>query len=193
MRIRKRDPIPPPRGLIPARPMAGPPRAYHHGDLPNALVTAAVELAAAGGPDAISVRAAARAVGVAPSAVYRHFTDREQLVSAVRQRVVRRLAHAMRQRQPATASGLSAAAHAYICFAVMQPGLFRTISVRATPEHRPFRVVDGVRLDPATEMAVWSAVHGLALLVSGGPLKDLPDQARDEAVEGLLAALARGL
>ncbi|ALG10769.1 TetR-like C-terminal domain-containing protein [Kibdelosporangium phytohabitans] len=169
--------------------MAATERPYHHGDLRNALLAAAIELAASGGPDAISVRAAARAAGVAPSAVYRHFDDREHLLAAVREHAANRLASAMRQ----GAGALCATAKAYICFAATEPGLFRTVSPRFAPGHRPFQVVDGVRLGPAAEMAVWSSVHGLAVLVSDGPLRDVPGAVRDEAVERMLAALRHSI
>src|ERR1044072_62636 len=48
-----------------------PKRAYHHGDLRNALITAAAELAAQGGPGSVSIRAAGRLGGVAPAAAER--------------------------------------------------------------------------------------------------------------------------
>jgi len=60
------------------------PRAsYHHGDLPQALKTLALDVIAEHGADAFSLRQAAAALGVAPSAVYRHFADKSALLSAV--------------------------------------------------------------------------------------------------------------
>ena len=58
-------------------------RAYHHGDLRRALLDAGVALARAGGPEAVVLRAATRAAGVAPNAAYRHFADRDALLGAV--------------------------------------------------------------------------------------------------------------
>lgn len=49
---------------------------YHHGDLRNALIEAAVELATEGGPERVVLREAARSVGVSPTAAYRHFGAR---------------------------------------------------------------------------------------------------------------------
>ena len=59
-------------------------KTYHHGDLRQALVQAGLELARAGGPEAVVLREATRRAGVAPNAAYRHFANREALFGAVR-------------------------------------------------------------------------------------------------------------
>src|SRR5687767_8921701 len=59
---------------------------YHHGDLRNALIGAAVELAAEGGPERVVLREAARSVGVSPTAAYRHFNGQGDLLHAVKAR-----------------------------------------------------------------------------------------------------------
>ena len=56
---------------------------YHHGDLPRALVAAAVDLARSGGPDAVVLREVARRLQVSPAAMYRHFPDRDALLGEV--------------------------------------------------------------------------------------------------------------
>src|SRR5258707_14704491 len=56
---------------------------YHHGEVREACVRAAIELLEDGGETALSLRAVARQVGVSPAAPYRHYADREALVSAV--------------------------------------------------------------------------------------------------------------
>src|SRR5882757_4976690 len=68
---------------------------YRHGDLRRALIEAGVELARAGGPDAIVLRAATRQVGVAPNAAYRHFADAKALQRAVCAAAQAELARAM--------------------------------------------------------------------------------------------------
>src|ERR671926_135078 len=60
-----------------------------------ALVQAGLELARSGGPDAVVLREATRMVGVVPNAAYRHFTDRDALLAAVRDEAVRELAGRM--------------------------------------------------------------------------------------------------
>src|SRR5258708_39893810 len=57
--------------------------AYHHGDLRDALVQAALREAEQGGPEAISIKALAKRLGVSQPAPYRHFADREALLAAV--------------------------------------------------------------------------------------------------------------
>lgn len=57
-------------------------RPYHHGNLPAALVDAALELIAENGLQGFSVAEAARRTGVSISAPYRHFADRDELLAA---------------------------------------------------------------------------------------------------------------
>ncbi|MET9951186.1 TetR/AcrR family transcriptional regulator [Streptomyces sp. NPDC006339] len=111
-------------------------KTYHHGDLRNALLCAAVDLATEGGPERVVLREAARRVGVSPTAAYRHFEGRGELLAAVRDHARRALADAM-ERAAARAPGaddpvlaaearLAALCRGYIDFAVAQPGLYRS-------------------------------------------------------------------
>src|SRR5258708_39607998 len=59
------------------------PDTYHHGDLRDALVQAALQEAERGGPEAISIKALAKKLGVSQPAPYRHFADRGALLEAV--------------------------------------------------------------------------------------------------------------
>src|SRR5689334_4334560 len=114
-------------------------RGYHHGDLRNALIAAAADLAAKSGPHAVTVRAAARAAGVTPTAAYRHFENHEQLLRAATLQSRERMADTMLAQVDAlpevddpvrAALGyLAAVARGYIQFAVSEPGLFRTAFV----------------------------------------------------------------
>jgi AcrR family transcriptional regulator len=118
---------------------------YHHGNLREALVEAAHQLARAGGPDAIVVREASRRVGVSHNAAYRHFPDRESLLAAVAERCLAELAALMeRLMSEAGAVGpplgrararLRATGRAYIEFAHTEPGLFHT-AFSGAGEHR---------------------------------------------------------
>lgn len=56
---------------------------YHHGDLRAAIIGSALELIAERGVRGFSLAEAARRVGVAGSAPYRHFADRDALLAAV--------------------------------------------------------------------------------------------------------------
>jgi AcrR family transcriptional regulator len=70
------------------RPVA--PKPYHHGDLRRVLIDAALVLAKEGGPDAVSVREAARRAGVSSGAPFRHFPSRDALMTAVAEEAQRR-------------------------------------------------------------------------------------------------------
>src|ERR1700716_351231 len=102
---------------------------YHHGNLRPALVRAAMELLEEGGEAALSLRAVARRAGVSPAAPYRHFPDREALVSAVAAQGYRELAErlAAAHPAPATPEDLADVAVAYVQFALAHPALFRAM------------------------------------------------------------------
>src|SRR5262245_24040466 len=112
-------------------------RAYHHGDLRNALVTAAADLAAQGGPDSVTIRATAREVGVTPTAAYRHFAGHGELLDAAKDCALNDLSAAMRAELAArpesddpvlyALGSLVAIGRGYLAFARAQPGLFRTV------------------------------------------------------------------
>jgi AcrR family transcriptional regulator len=116
---------------------------YHHGDLRNALIDAAARLAERGGPDAVTIRAAAREVGVTPTAAYRHFTGHQSLLEAVRSATLARMCAAMRKRlaslpdQPdpveAAFARLQALGQGYVDYALAEPGLFRTAFYDGAP------------------------------------------------------------
>ena len=57
------------------------PRGYHHGNLKEALIRAALELIAKKGPAGFTFAEAARFAGVSPAAPYRHFRDRDELLA----------------------------------------------------------------------------------------------------------------
>ncbi|KNX38125.1 TetR/AcrR family transcriptional regulator [Luteipulveratus halotolerans] len=110
--------------------------AYHHGDLRNALIDAAASLAAEGGPEAVTVRAAARQVGVTPTAAYRHFTGHDELITAAKAECVAKMGGAMRKRLEALEptddrveslrARMQALGQGYVDFAFAEPGLYRT-------------------------------------------------------------------
>ncbi|KUJ41263.1 TetR family transcriptional regulator [Streptomyces albus subsp. albus] len=109
---------------------------YHHGDLRNALVAAAVELATEGGPERVVLREAARRVGVSPTAAYRHFDGQADLLHAVKVRAQVTLADRMEEAAravpgsgdpgEAAESRVLALGRGYIGFARECPGLFRS-------------------------------------------------------------------
>lgn len=187
---------------------AGP---YHHGDLRNALVRAAAELAETGGPEAVTVRAAARHVGVTPTAAYRHFTNHDELLDAAQQQAQQTLFGAMGETlaslppQADAISRLAAVGRGYITFALREPGLFRTAFCGDQSASPAYDLLAGL-LDelvtvgfidatdrPDAEYAAWSTVHGMATLIIDGALDDLDDAARDKAIQRTLTVVERGL
>jgi AcrR family transcriptional regulator len=68
------------------------PRGYHHGNLKEALLRAALELIAQKGPAGFTFAEAARWAGVSPAAPYRHFRDRDELLASVALRGFERFA-----------------------------------------------------------------------------------------------------
>jgi AcrR family transcriptional regulator len=108
---------------------------YHHGDLRHALVDAGLDMARAGGPEAVVLREATRRAGVTANAAYRHFADREALLhevctraqSAVARSIEAELAQ-VREQAPAerARARFRAVGVGYIRFARAEPGLFRT-------------------------------------------------------------------
>ena len=122
---------------------------YRHGDLRRALLEAGLQLAAAGGPDAVVLREATRRAGVAPNAAYRHFANRQDLLDAVRAAAVAAVAESMEAemvRVPREGTPLAqararvrAVGAGYLGFARAHTGLFRTafggrFALAATPD-----------------------------------------------------------
>jgi AcrR family transcriptional regulator len=110
-------------------------RPYHHGRLRKTLVDAGLRLARTGGPEAVGLRTATRVAGVSHNAAYRHFAHRDNLLRAVCERCMSKLATLIEQRMkqvaapdPVTAAWarLSALGTAYMEFATAEPGWFRT-------------------------------------------------------------------
>ena len=83
---------------MPPRPARKALNAYHHGDLRDALVQAALHEVELGGPEAISISALAKILGVSQPAPYKHFADRETLLTAVTAEAFRQFSAMMRRR-----------------------------------------------------------------------------------------------
>jgi|KBSMisStandDraft_5_1062788.scaffolds.fasta_scaffold08661_6 AcrR family transcriptional regulator len=188
--------------MIPTRPT------YHHGDLRNSLIRAALALVAERGVEGFSLREAARTVGVSASACYRHFEDREELLAAVAHEGLDTLAEEMRvAAEPHQgASPFDAVnrfwdyAAAYLHFALAHPAHFRVMHAVPKSEHSrdlmlprtpavlaqtamEGLVAAGVVAPEAAGralLAIWTSVHGLAQLAVAGQLP-LDDQLTLEA------------
>ena len=197
------------------------------GQVRSALIAAGLELARAGGPDAVVLREATRRVGVVPNAAYRHFADRDALLADVGVAAMGELARRMREQVAAVPDQgdpketailrLDALGVAYLGFAMNETGLFETAF--AAPRHleysagtageglgsMPFQLL-GAALDelvaagvlpaerrPDAEYPVWASVHGMAVLITRGPLRDMPEPFPRHVINQLLAFITRGL
>jgi AcrR family transcriptional regulator len=161
---------------------------YHHGDLRAACLRAAMELLEEDGATALSLRAVARRAGVSPGAPYRHYADRDALISAVAAVGYRELAAHLAAAHPApsTPDDLAAVAVAYVDFALARPALFRVMFSEPCDPGSPERVAATTAISgyvagivrqsfpgadvEALSTAVWALVHGLAFLHLDGKL-----------------------
>lgn len=163
---------------------------YHHGDLSNALVAAALEVIAR--DEELTLREVSRRVGVNHRAVYRHFADLAALLAAVAEQGYRQLFAALEaaldtvKRAPAE-KRMEALAIAYVAFAIDHPAHYRIMFGRRLNEDGRFPVLEELALKafdlidtevasgiesgkfvarPRRELvfAFWSLAHGFASL-----------------------------
>ena len=165
---------------------------YHHGDLREALLTAGLAMLEEGvDPSALSLREAARRAGVSAMAPYRHFVDRDALLSAIATIGFRRLASALKGGETAVGGAGSAAFEAqgiaYVSFACDNPALFRLMFGSKAPTKTDAlaeaasetfailsqRVASLVPSPLAHDvvLASWGLVHGLSMLAVDGQLQ----------------------
>jgi AcrR family transcriptional regulator len=120
-----------------------PKRGYHHGNLRQALVDAALELITIKGPTGFTLSEAAKQAGVTPAAVYRHFEGREDLIAEAALQGYAifgdLMQYAFDKGQPSALAAFEATGRAYLAFARKYPGhyiaMFESgISVNRTPE-----------------------------------------------------------
>jgi AcrR family transcriptional regulator len=103
------------------------PKPYHHGNLREALLNAALRLISEVGPTAFTLREVARRAGVSHNAPYRHFKDRDELMAAVSTQGYEELTGALLdagEQEPGTLARLKGAGLAYVKFALRRPEHF---------------------------------------------------------------------
>jgi AcrR family transcriptional regulator len=172
-----------------------PPRGYHHGNLREALMRAALELIASKGTAGFTFAEAARFAGVSPAAPYRHFRDRDELMASVALRGFEQfeaaLARAWDSGRPDTFTALDRLGKAYLEFARAQPAFYSAMfeggvpiganpALRAASE-RAFAVLRAAAdaicaampaagRPPASMVAlhIWAMAHGVASLFGRG-------------------------
>jgi AcrR family transcriptional regulator len=174
-----------------------PKSSYHHGNLAQALLERAEQVLAASGPEKLSLRALAEHVGVSPSAVYRHFKDKDEILSALAAEGFAEMRDSFRAFSDLSPEDrLGKIGEAYVSFALKNPGkfqlMFSSILCVATPGSalntnaveaygellavvaqvlpKPYNFAQGNR----AATAAWSLVHGLAMLQVSGAINDEP-------------------
>ncbi|MCB9947487.1 MAG: TetR/AcrR family transcriptional regulator [Rhodospirillaceae bacterium] len=170
-------------------------RSYHHGNLREALIAAALDLIAEKGPAGFTFAEAARAAGVSAAAPYRHFRDRDALLADVACRGFERFAealdHAWDEGRPEPLAAFDAVGRAYLAFARSEPAYYAAmfeaqLPPDASPEltrasdaafavlRRAAEVVCALapadRRPPAlmVSLHMWTMAHGIASLFARG-------------------------
>ena len=178
-------------------------RSYHHGRLREALLVTGLGLARADGPEAVVLRAASRAAGVSHNAAYRHFADRDELLRAVCEQCMSRLAVLMEARIDALPADrdpvatawarLDAIGRAYVEFATTEPGWFRT-AFAVPPTLDSFGLGEGVGASGLGPYALLSARLDELVEVGAVPSERRPgaEYAAWSAVHGLSTLLNDG-
>ena len=159
---------------------------YHHGNLRQALIDASLDVIAELGAEQFTLRDVARRVGVAPSAAYRHFADKEELLTSVATECAQRLGKAMDDAAAASAdwserfrnSGI-----AYVRFAVEHPAHFRVLNLPSLAERLPLRA--------GVEDWMQHEIAELTRARAAGQLADLPIEHMMLAARALTYGLSR--
>jgi len=196
-------------------------RGYHHGNLKEALVRAALELIREKGPAGFTFADAARWAGVSPAAPYRHFRDRDALLSSVAlqgfERFGAMLATAWNQGRPNPQQAFENLGKAYLAFARAEPAYYSAMFEAGIPldnnpellaaSERAFAVLRSasealIAEMPARErppvlmmaLHVWALSHGVASLFGRGDAarRALP-MTPEELLEAGVLLYLRGL
>ena len=168
-----------PRNAPVAAIAAGKGRAYHHGDLRNGLLESARAILEEESLAALTLRAVARKAGVSHAAPYRHFPNHEALLVELSIEGFEELRESLVEAAKAHGNESDKIANigaAYMRFVAQRPALARLMFGGQLPNRDQFPQL-GIKADSigqqigealhdsALGLAVWAAVHGLAMLV----------------------------
>jgi AcrR family transcriptional regulator len=198
-----------------ARPARKSSNTYHHGDLRDALVQAALREAEQGGPEAISLKALAKELGVSQPAPYRHFADREALLAAVTAEAFRQFSAMLREAigKPSRRSKLSRFAQATLEFGLHRNGIYRLMFASRTmacasnegelhvAAMECFALLLEALEAPAVgllreryALQIWAALHGVIMLAEQGLLTgNVANVSREELVEDMMQQIKAAL
>ncbi|MNQ14742.1 putative HTH-type transcriptional regulator YvdT [compost metagenome] len=164
--------------------------AYHHGNLREALIAAAVEIIEEQGVEGLSVREAAKRAGVSPGAPFRHFASRTALLTAVAEQATQRLrvdvdAALSRASGGSALERFAAIGHAYLAWAAANPTHFRVISDRQRIDY------DGSATMVENNQAIRGHMQSLLDEAFGQELGDARTAQAQIAARALVYGLAR--
>ncbi|CAN1541243.1 AcrR Transcriptional regulator [Rhabdaerophilaceae bacterium] len=193
-------------------------RGYHHGNLREALIAAALRLIGEKGPGGFTVAEAARVAGVSPAAPYRHFRDRDDLMADVARLGFEAFAKSLRAAwdagSPTPRDALMRVGKAYLNFARSEPATYSAMFEAGLPfgQHPSLHAaaddafavlreaceaviatMPGGRKAPPLMVAlhIWAQAHGIASLFARGDSarRSLPMSAEDLLEAGVLVYL----
>jgi AcrR family transcriptional regulator len=195
-------------------------RGYHHGNLRQALVEAALDLIAEQGPTGFTLSEAAKAADVTPAAVYRHFTGRDDLIAEVARQgydiFAALMEFAYNNGKPSPLAAFEATGRAYLAFARKYPGHYMAmfesgLNLQAYPdlaivaqkardvqeraaEHLALNLPEHKR-PPATMVSahIWALSHGVVELFARGTPGAKSPFAPEDLLEAGIGIYLRGL
>ena len=164
-----------------------PRKSYHHGDLRNALLTAARQVLEERGPSFLSLREISRRVGVSAPSAYHHFPSRDALALGLAEQGAAELAEALAGASRAGGDALLPYGEAYVAFVRANPALYRLMFGEGFPGVSQYsQAIRDLRLRsyeimkaslekrlpdarlPVAALFLWALVHGLGLLLIDG-------------------------
>ncbi len=193
---------------------------YHHGNLRQALIEAALRLIEQQGPQGFTLSDAAKSAGVTPAAVYRHFAGRDDLIAECARQGFAifgdLMEHAYNDGKPTALRAFEATGRAYLAFARKFPGHYMAmfesgISLTSDPTlARAAERARGVLLRAAEELTrqlpparrppaamfaahIWALSHGVVELFARGSPGTRSPFPPEDLLEAGIGIYLRGL
>jgi AcrR family transcriptional regulator len=195
-------------------------KGYHHGNLRQALVEAALELITEKGPQGFTLSEAAKEAGVTPAAVYRHFAGRDDLIAEGARQGYEIFAALMEfaynDGKPSALAAFEATGRAYLAFARKYPGHYQAmfesgLALHAHPDLAGVAAAARAVLDraavtvlsqlppakrpPASMVSahIWALSHGVVELFARGAPGAKSPYPPDALLESGIGIYLRGL
>ncbi|ENV93006.1 nucleoid occlusion factor SlmA [Acinetobacter calcoaceticus] len=183
---------------------------YHHGNLREALLINGLQLLESSQGVDFSMRELTRMIGVSPNAVYRHFANKEELLTALAiygfEQLIEAQAHAIHN-ATTPKDGFLNSGKEYIYFAIKNPSLFRLMYSQFTVAQDDEKLksmtnlfytgmvyaaatafdapVDAAQSQTMARLA-WGMVHGLSYLIIDGQFSHLNNEELDLMINNVL-------